>query len=294
MSSDETYLEAFVESLTTLPHEVRRQMDLMKDLDTSSSASEARLRALHQEYIRVAEERMTQLELVQQPDGTKVRVLHGDATTLPTTAELERFIYQPTYPEILKLQHECLQKADEKVAIARQAYDMMDATVRRLDRDLHEMESILQSSGDFYEAKVDDLAACQPTPNSEWILAKVLHHDPMTGVYKLADEDVESDKSMLLCCLSGFCDLPIISHTHLTPTLLLLSFSQSIIYQNPKSSFLAWTNSIEATMSTLFIPIRLPFIRLRSCKLHASRGSAWSTLWMIPTSLVSRMTRLCL
>lgn len=39
------------------------------------------------------------------------------------------------------------------------------------------------------------MAACQITPNSEWILAKVLHHDVGTGMYKLADEDIESNKS---------------------------------------------------------------------------------------------------
>jgi hypothetical protein len=36
MSSDETYLEAFIETLSTLPHEVRRNMDLIKDLDKAS------------------------------------------------------------------------------------------------------------------------------------------------------------------------------------------------------------------------------------------------------------------
>jgi Inhibitor of growth proteins N-terminal histone-binding len=33
MSGDETYLEAFVDHLSTLPQEVRRNMDLVKDLD---------------------------------------------------------------------------------------------------------------------------------------------------------------------------------------------------------------------------------------------------------------------
>jgi Inhibitor of growth proteins N-terminal histone-binding len=37
MSSDETYLEAFLDSLNGLPHEMRRNMELMKDLDKSCS-----------------------------------------------------------------------------------------------------------------------------------------------------------------------------------------------------------------------------------------------------------------
>ena len=45
-------------------------------------------------------------------------------------------------------------------------------------------------------AKPDDLAAIQVTPNSpDWILAKVITHDPNTQMYKLADEDIESNKS---------------------------------------------------------------------------------------------------
>jgi hypothetical protein len=44
-------------------------------------------------------------------------------------------------------------------------------------------------------AKPNDLAACQATPGSDWILAKVIQHDPASGMYKLSDEDVESNKS---------------------------------------------------------------------------------------------------
>jgi hypothetical protein len=49
----------------------------------------------------------------------------------------------------------------------------------------------------------DDMAACQIVPGSEWILAKVVEHDPIHGLFKLADEDVESNKStycIVVCC----------------------------------------------------------------------------------------------
>lgn len=52
-----------------------------------------------------------------------------------------------------------------------------------------------QFTGESVTAKPNDLAACQVTPGSEWILAKVIQHDPATGMYKLSDEDVESNKS---------------------------------------------------------------------------------------------------
>lgn len=65
--------------------------------------------------------------------------------------------------------------------------------------------SLLKNSGQYQEtianrnagvAKPDDLAAIQVTPNSpDWILAKVITHDPNTQMYQLADEDIESNKS---------------------------------------------------------------------------------------------------
>jgi hypothetical protein len=66
-----------------------------------------------------------------------------------------------------------------------------------------------KSTGEFQAGAVvkpDDLAACQVTPGSEWILAKVIQHDPVSGMYKLADEDVESDKGLFGICTRGFRD----------------------------------------------------------------------------------------
>lgn len=42
------------------------------------------------------------------------------------------------------------------------------------------------------------LAACQVTPGSEYILCKILLHDIVQKTYKLADEDIESNKSKFL------------------------------------------------------------------------------------------------
>jgi Inhibitor of growth proteins N-terminal histone-binding len=181
-SSDETYLEAFIEKLTTLPHQLRRNLDLLKDLDGSSSDDLHKLRKLQREYILAAEEKMMQLEVVEmepaddvddnedsemddEPKTKKcpvygVRVLNEDGTSspdnpvvVPTTEEFMEYITYNTannanaaasYQQIRKLQHDCLQKADEKVAVAQQAYEMMDAQVQRLDADLAAMEQLLQ------------------------------------------------------------------------------------------------------------------------------------------------------
>jgi len=277
-SSDETYLEAFIESLATLPHEVRRNMDLLKDLDASCALEIERLQQLQRRYILAAEEKMLRLQVVEMVDTDDddedeegdgdgvgddsdpstgstdnnpqkkkaaallkygVRVLNEDgsssssnpkndaaaAVVIPTTDELMAYTYHAeTYAQIRRLQQTCRQKSDEKVAVARQAYERIDAQVQRLDADLVAMEALLQAQGEYgygttssgtaggglggaagaggsaVVAKPNDLAACQVTPGSEWILAKVIRHDPGAGIYTLADEDVESNKSKRRAC----------------------------------------------------------------------------------------------
>jgi hypothetical protein len=104
------------------------------------------MRQAQQAYIHQAEEKMMQLETVEREDGqTGVRVLHGDAVIIPTTQELVDYVRDAAkYKEIQKLQTDCLQQSEEKVAIGRQAYEMIDAVVLRLDNDLAAMEQLLQ------------------------------------------------------------------------------------------------------------------------------------------------------
>jgi hypothetical protein len=195
-----------------------------------NSASLAKMRKLQQEYIYEAEDKMMEVEVVQDSDGTVLGLREDPKLDpmFPSTEELFDFVYDRTrFQAIKSLHEECLQKADEKVAIAQQAMELIDVKVQRLDHDLSTMETLLQvrliahgcfgnillifsyadhgsftffpkATGEFQSgvaAKPNDLAACQVTPGSEWILAKVVQQDMSTGMYKLADEDVESKKS---------------------------------------------------------------------------------------------------
>ena len=89
--------------------------------------------------------------------------------------------------------------SQEKVAIAEQSHSLVDDICKRLNADLGELEKLLQSAGEFQApdlAKPNDLAAVQVTAGSnEWILAKVITHDSQSGMYRLSDEDTESNKS---------------------------------------------------------------------------------------------------
>jgi hypothetical protein len=198
---DETFLEAFVESVSTLPHEAKRSLELLRDLDARSGAEAERLLRLQNEYLEEAERKMMGLEVVvkeraakkrprperergseeeggageaqeQEAPGERsyfvgIRVLGGGESAggpprevvVPTTMELEQYLHQEQpgsapestgsapesrYDQILDLQEDLLQLADEKVAVARQLRDRLDGIVARLDRDLVEMERLLQ------------------------------------------------------------------------------------------------------------------------------------------------------
>jgi hypothetical protein len=97
-------------------------------------------------------------------------------------------------------------------------------------------------------AKPNDLAACQATVGSDWILAKVIHHDPASGMYKLSDEDVESNKSKYHVILATMQSFRIRLAVYCGLLLLTLpvwcvrsiqSFAQFLIYQIHKSLSLA-------------------------------------------------------
>lgn len=193
MSNDETYLEAFIESIATLPHELRRNLELLKELDKSCATIVDHLKHAEDSYIDRAQNTVFNIQLPS--DTSTVPPTH----VVPTTEELIACIENVDEMEMIdKLRKDAFQKVDEKVAIADQAYDIVDGTVRRLDADLEKLETLLKSTGEFEALsgpKPNDLAAIQVNPNSpDWILAKVISHDNETGMYNLSDEDVESNK----------------------------------------------------------------------------------------------------
>lgn len=207
MSCDETFLESFLDSLNGLPHEIKRNLELMKDLDKSCTSIQENMRQQQRVYVQQAEEKVLSLEVVVPPPNNNnsslqpgVRVLGGSRreVIIPTTEEMMELISHPeALQAIRELEASAIQQADEKVAIASQTLALVDSIVKRLDADLEGMEKILQSTGDFQApgmAKPDDLAAVQVSDGSDWILAKVISHDPNTGLYRLSDEDVESSK----------------------------------------------------------------------------------------------------
>ena len=235
ISSDETYLEAYIEQLTTSQwtYQVRRTMDLIRDLDTSCTSDLQQLHTLTQQLHTQMEHTVIQkfdivelkddddndnendgipeddpdeidelfgwntknnsnkfgkdiahkkrkrpqygMRLIVNNDNNKADAKEEDPAMIPTTEELFEYILQqpvqsttttlPTmtttsstlsesktttttlndiYQQIQQLQQNCVQKTHEKVYVAQQAYEMIDAHVQRLDNDIHNMELLLQ------------------------------------------------------------------------------------------------------------------------------------------------------
>ena len=130
---------------------------------------------LQQEYVGAVEDKILSLEVV---DGRAVRVLGGgeedddddkkktanvtsaskndnSASTstgkkkrpavVPTTEELAAYVHQPAkYQKIQTIQQDCLQRAEEKVAIAEQTFSLVDNVCKRLNSDLADLEKLLQ------------------------------------------------------------------------------------------------------------------------------------------------------
>jgi len=160
----ETYLEGFIESLSTIPPELRRNLDLMKDMDVSCSTLMEETRMLQQDYIRRVEDKIGKLEVV---DGEGVRVLSNrnnedndedkdsnnnidindedekmvpcDPVIIPTTEELMAYVHEPTtMSRIQSLRSDALQQAEEKVEVAKQSYKMIDNLYWKLDEIISE------------------------------------------------------------------------------------------------------------------------------------------------------------
>lgn len=171
---EETYLEAFVDQLSTLPHNLRRSLELLKSLDNNTDLT--RLKHLHRNYVAAVERKIVETLLVtdippktEQEDyarwdtnddsskmGVILRQPYGatdsaevavDAQVpfVPITQEMFTYTFdEQMYAEIQALQKICLQKADEKCAVASQAYDMIDKQIQKLDSDMAAIEPFLK------------------------------------------------------------------------------------------------------------------------------------------------------
>ncbi|XP_010918839.1 PHD finger protein ING1 [Elaeis guineensis] len=115
------FLEDFQASFESLPALLQRNYGLMRELDKS-------LQGVQQQNEQRCE---------QEIEGIRLRIESGNIT--PNTTSLIRFS-----DEALDEQKHCIRIADEKVALATQAYDMVDAHIQQLDQYMRKLEQLRQ------------------------------------------------------------------------------------------------------------------------------------------------------
>uniref|UniRef100_H3G7E0 Inhibitor of growth protein n=1 Tax=Phytophthora ramorum TaxID=164328 RepID=H3G7E0_PHYRM len=114
-----TYVEDCLENMYMLPSELKRNFDLMRELDKTSYPLVEELKSEQKAYLVDARQKLIGSE-------ERVAALHEKHSRV-------------------------VQKLDEKIAIAAQSYDIVDHHIRRLDRDLESYATLLKANGEYQE-----------------------------------------------------------------------------------------------------------------------------------------------
>ncbi|KAF9606595.1 hypothetical protein IFM89_026916 [Coptis chinensis] len=119
-----SFLEEFQTTLESLPAMLQRKYAVMRDMDKSLSESQRQ------------NEQRCEHEIVDIERGIKTGNITPDASVI-------RFS-----DEALDEQKHCIRIADEKVALAVQAYDLVDAHIQQLDQYLRKFDEELRRERD--------------------------------------------------------------------------------------------------------------------------------------------------
>ena len=116
--SNSFYLEDYLQSITGLPDDLKKNFDKMLKLDQKNNDLTTDIDNISQEYLRKVKERHL------NPRKRK--------------SEMEK---------IMKMFGEAKENSDVKVNLAIQTYEMVDKHIRRLDADLAKFESEMKEAG---------------------------------------------------------------------------------------------------------------------------------------------------
>ncbi|XP_024399799.1 PHD finger protein ING1 isoform X2 [Physcomitrium patens] len=115
-----TYLEDYISSVQTLPTELQKNYQLLRELDQKFQALQKHMQ-------------------VQCAKGLEeVRKAKESGSASPDTVALQHS------NEVLNVHKACLTVAEEKVFLAVQTYDLVDGHIQRLDKDLKKFEEELR------------------------------------------------------------------------------------------------------------------------------------------------------
>ncbi|RLN90705.1 hypothetical protein BBJ28_00012957 [Nothophytophthora sp. Chile5] len=120
-----------------LPSEIKRNFDLMRELDKTSYPLLEELKNSQKTYLVGARQKV----MARCADKTRAEPSEQELRQLVATDEALQSL-QETHARVV-------QKLDEKIAIAAQSYDIVDHHIRRLDRDLESYAALLKANGEY-------------------------------------------------------------------------------------------------------------------------------------------------
>ena len=115
-----SYLEEFLTHIQTIPSEIKRNFQLMRNLDVMSQTVNGDLNKLRSQYL----------------EKLKVAVATGELKKRMEEEEMKTLMEQITEKHKL-----AIQKADEKVAIASQSFDIVEKCIKHLGNRLKRFEN---------------------------------------------------------------------------------------------------------------------------------------------------------
>ncbi|XP_044982915.1 PHD finger protein ING1 isoform X1 [Hordeum vulgare subsp. vulgare] len=118
-ADDDYFVEKFQESVETLPAMLHKNYSLMRELDKSLQG--------------------VQLENEQRCQQEIEDIKHGLESGSITTYEPAKLKFSD---EAIEEQKHCVRIADEKVALATQTYDLVDAHIQQLDQFMRKLEEL--------------------------------------------------------------------------------------------------------------------------------------------------------
>ena len=99
MTSDETYLESYLESISTLPSEIRRNLGLLKSLDQSCSVQVKELRHVEESYLKRAQDTIHAIPVESRPRGAKEEEEGHSKTSSSTRTRTSTAAPNPNTPK---------------------------------------------------------------------------------------------------------------------------------------------------------------------------------------------------
>eukprot|EP01038_Epipyxis_sp_PR26KG_P017141 gene17141-23601_t len=178
MEESGTYLEDFLLSTELLPNDLRRDFELMKELDKECMELNKDLKEKEENYL-----------------SKKRSYQHIDDSNNNNKEQLDEELIQ-SHKDMMLLRSKAKQKLSEKSAIALSMSNKIDQFTKKLDTDLAFFETELKGCGEFetalpkgaeFGAEVAFKVNAEDTESM--ILGKVLFYHGETGSYEILDVD---------------------------------------------------------------------------------------------------------